>query len=450
MTYLKSIEKWFRALPTLLQRYLKERPAASKFASNSLWLLLDKLIRLVLALTVGAWVARHLGPHAFGELAYAITFIALFQGVANLGLDGIVVRDLARNPNEAAEILGTTFRLRLLAGLLCWLAAIALIWILRPGDSRALLLIAIIGASLVFQSTDTIDLWFQCQGKNHKTVISKLTSYTLANSIRIAFVALNAPLWTYALAALLDAAFLAAALTNTYRQFPAITGWSASKLRSKELLSQSWPFMLSGLAALIYMRIDQVMIREMLGEAQLGLYSAALTLSQIWNVIPVTLATALAPYIARKKLENHQAYMQAIFLIFRIFIALSIVIVIFITFFSKQIIQLLYGQNYSESVSILSIHIYSNIFIFLGVGQSLWLINEGLGKLTLYRTSLGVIISIFGNIFLIPRMGAQGSAIVSVLAQFVAVVASNLFFAPQIFKMQLLAFWPMRLRNTFF
>ena len=440
-------EKWFDRFPNFLKKYLTERPAASKFASNSLWLLLDKFIRLLLALTVGAWVARHLGPTAFGELAYAITFIALFQGISNLGLDGIVVRDLARNPNEAAEILGTTFRLRLVAGLLCWLAAIVLIWILRPGDSRTLQLIAIIGASLVLQSTDTVDLWFQCQGKNHKTVISKLISYALANSIRIVFIALDTPLWTYALAALLDAAFLAVALANTYRKFPTTPSWSISKQRSKELLIQSWPFMLSGLAALIYMRIDQLMIRELLGETQLGLYSAALTPSQLWNVIPVTLAIALAPHIARKKLENHQAYMQTIFLIFRIFSITAVVIIIFTTFFSSKIIHLLYGPNYSEAASVLSIHIFSNIFIFLGVGQSLWLINEGLGKLTLYRTTLGVITSIIGNIILIPRIGIQGSAIASVFAQFIAVVASNAFFAPRILKMQLLALWPIRSRN---
>lgn len=439
MSYLKPPALWFDRLPTFLKKYLKERPAASKFASNSLWLLLDKLIRLVLALTVGAWVARHLGPHAFGELAYAITFIALFQGIANLGLDGIVVRDLARNPSEAAEILGTTFRLRLLAGLLCWLVAIALIWILRPGDSSALLLIAIIGASLVFQSTDTIDLWFQGQGKNHKSVISKLISYTLANSMRVAFVALNAPLWTYAFAALLDAAFLAVALTNTYRKFPTTTDWSFSKRRSNELLSQSWPFMISGLAALIYMRIDQIMIREMLGEAQLGIYMAAISASQMWNSIPVIISTALAPYIAQTKKQSNDKYMKALYRVFRIFAGTSITISIIVCLFSHEIIRVLYGPSYNTSITILMIHIFSNIFIFMGVAQGLWLINEGLGKITLYKTALGAIASIIGNTILIPQFGLYGAATSTLISMFTAAIASNIVFAPKIFTLQLRA-----------
>ena len=185
MSRLNNYGRWIYGLPGSLQTYLTKRPGASLFAANSLWLLFDKLIRLVLALTVGAWVARNLGPHAFGELAYAITFIALFQGIANLGLDGIVVRDLSRNPAESSIILGTVFRLRLIVGGGCWLSAIGLIYALRPDDKNSLILISIIGASLIFQSAETVDLWFQCQSQNKRTVAAKLFSYIIANSLRI-------------------------------------------------------------------------------------------------------------------------------------------------------------------------------------------------------------------------------------------------------------------------
>lgn len=447
MPRLDRTEWWNRMLPAPLKTYLAKRPGTSVFAANSFWLLFDKLIRLGLALTVGAWVARSLGPHAFGELAYAITFIALFQGIANLGVDGIVVRDLARNPAQAPLILGTAFQLRLAAGLLCWLSAIGTVWILRPGDTTALQLISIIGAGLLFQSVDTVDLWFQCQSKNSRTVIAKLTSYVLSNIARIAFILFDAPLWSYALAALIDAIFLAAALANTYRRHRTAQHWQMSFPHAKELLRQSWPFMLSSLAALLYMRIDQIMIREILGEEQLGQYSVAVTLSQIWNVIPVTIAIALAPYIARKKIESEDAYMQAIFLMFRVFAAMAVAISIAIGLLSSSIIQLLYGSTYAAAASTLAIHIFSNVFIFMGVAQSLWLVNEGFGKLSLYRTALGAVISIFGNFLLIPLWGIQGSALTTVLAQFFAAVASNAVFAPRIFKLQMLAFWPMPLKT---
>lgn len=435
------------ALLQTLKAYLKRRPALFKFAENSLWLLFEKLIRLIVALTVGAWVARHLGPRAFGELAYAITFIAFFQGIANLGLDGIVVRDLARNPSDAPKILGTTFRLRLAAGFICWLISIALIWALRPGDRQALQLIAIIGASLVLQSTDSIDLWFQCQGQNRRTVTAKLISYAIANAIRISFILLNAPLFLFALAVLLDATLLAIALTLTYKKHPTPQNWQINKHLSQELLTQSWPFMLSGLAVLIYMRIDQIIIRQILGESQLGLYSAAISISQLWSVIPTTLAIALAPYIARKKLEDESTYMRAIFTLFRIFAAIAVTVTVIVACFSTQIIKILYGPSFSEAASALAIHVFSNIFIFMGVAQGLWLINEGLGKITLYRTALGVSISILGNILLIPHLGIRGSAVVTVIAQFFAAVGSNAFFAPRIFKMQLMAFLPIRVRH---
>lgn len=437
-------------LPRSLQAYFEKHPGLSLFATNSSWLLFDKLIRLILTLTIGAWVARHLGPHIFGELAYAITFISLFQGIANLGLDGIVVRDLARNPSQAAAILGTAFRLRLFAGLLCWLIAISIIWVLRPADDTTLQIVALIGMSLVFQSADTVDLWFQCQGKNSRTVTAKLASYAVANFARIAFIMLDAPLWTFALATLLDTAFLAMALTGIYRQLPTAQPWYFNFQLSKQILTQSWPFMLSGLAALLYMRIDQVMIREFLDETQLGYYSAAASLSQLWNVIPIILSTAIAPYIAQKKITDENSYINSIFILFRIFAAASILITLVTAFLSTSIIEILYGPTYAPSAKVLAIHVFSNIFIFTGVAQGLWLINEGLGKLTLYRTAFGAFISIAGNLILIPKIGIQGSAIVTVFAQFCATMLSNLFFAPKILKMQLLAFWPFPLNKTIY
>src|ERR1700744_44346 len=77
--------------------------------ANTGWLVFDRVIRVLIGLTVGAWIARYLGPAGSGELSYVVAFIALFQAAANLGADAIVVRDIARAPERAADILGTAF-----------------------------------------------------------------------------------------------------------------------------------------------------------------------------------------------------------------------------------------------------------------------------------------------------------------------------------------------------
>jgi len=397
---------------------------------------------MALALTVGAWVARHLGPSRFGELSYAVTLIALCQGLTNLGADGIIVRDLARNPQNAAVILGTAFRMRLIAGVLCWTLATVVVVLLRPQDPNAAVLIAIIGASLVFQAAETVDLWFQSQSRNVWTVKAKLISYAIANAVRIGLLLSNAPLWAFAIAALIDVVLLALALAQVYRRFPVPQPWLYSWAQGRQLLRESTPFMVGGLAALLYMRIDQLMIREMLGEQSLGFYSAAVPLSQVWAVIPVTLATALAPSIARMKAEGEEAYMAALFRVFRVFAGLSVLVTVCTALLADSIVQALYGPAFAPAGRVLALHVFSNIFIFMGVAQGLWLVNEGLGRVTLYRTGLGAVVCVLGNWALIPRFGLTGSAAVTVFAQFVATVASNAIFAPRILRLQLLSFVP--------
>jgi O-antigen/teichoic acid export membrane protein len=275
-----------------------------------------------------------------------------------------------------------------------------------------------------------------------RTVRAKLASYALANTARVLMLLNDAPLWMFAVAALVDAVLLASALAFTYRRYPTSDRWAFDGARAARLLKESWPFMISGLAALLYMRIDQLMIREMLGEEALGLYSAGVPLSQVWNVIPVTLATALAPVMARKKLEGDGVYLSALMRIFRVFAALSLAVTVATALCAPFLVSMLYGTAYQPASQVLAVHVFSNLFIFLGVAQGLWLINEGHGRLTLIRTALGAVTSVVGNWLLIPRYGIVGAATVSVLAQFVAAVGSNALFAPQILKMQLLAFVP--------
>lgn len=421
---------------------LSRRPELKAIAGNSAWLLLDKVVRLALSLTVGALLARHLGPDQFGLFSYAITWVMFGLGLANLGVDAILVRDLARVPQEAPGLLGSAFVARLAAGGLCWLLAVALLYLLRPDDTRTLQLVAILGAGLVLQSAETVDVWFQSQSQNRRTVRAKLLVYVLTNALRVAMIAADAPLWVFAMANVLDALLLAVLLALAYRGFPAQQPWQASLKRARLLVTESWPFMISGLAVLIYMRVDQIMVRELLDTHALGQYAAVTTLSQVWNVIPVTLCAALAPFLARRREQGEHAYLEALFQVFRVFAALGLLAVLLTVLLADVLVGWLYGAAYLPAVPALRVHVISNLFIFLGVAQGLWLINEGMGRVTLYRTALGAMVSVAGNLCLVPAWGLVGAALSTSCAMAVAGVLSNAIWAPSILRLQALACLP--------
>jgi len=425
-----------RLLPRSVRALFENRPALLAIVVNSSWLLFDKLARLLLGALVGIWVARYLGPQQFGQLAYVLAYIAFFQAVANLGADNIVVRNLVRNRATASQILGTAFVLRLAAGLACWLVAVALMYVSAAGDLQTVLLTAIIGAGLVFQATDTIDLWFQSQSQSRRTVVAKLAGYLAANGLRVALVLIQAPLSAFAAVAAFDALVCAIGLALAYRRFPAPGPWRAISQQARSLLADSWPFMLSGLSIIVYMRIDQIMLKEMLGDRELGIYAAALQLSQIWHVIPVTLATSFAPFVAAKKNLGQRQYEESLLAIFRLFGAIALVVSITTALASSALMSLLYGPAYDGAATILAIHVFSNLFVFQGVAQGLWLANEGAGRLSIVKTLLGAIVAVVGNLLLLPHLGAKGAAIVAILSFGTSAVFSNALFAPRILAMQ--------------
>lgn len=436
---------WLRILPVRLRVRLAGRTSAFAVIHNSGWLLFDSLIRLILGLLVGAWVARYLGPAQFGHLAYVLAYIALFQAVANLGADGIIVRDIARDRTAAHQVLGTAFALRLTVGIVCWLAAVGGMALMNGLNDPSVALTAVAAGSLVFHAADTIDLWFQSQSQSRRTVIAKLIAYSLSSGVKVALILAKAPLVAFAAAMLVDVVAASIALAVAYRRYPTDGRWRILRTRAVELLRESWPFMLSGVSIMVYMRIDQIMLKELVGKTELGIYAAALPLSQVWNIIPITLAISLAPIIAKRKAQGQREYYDALLFVFRLFGLIAIFVSVITALASPMIVSFLYGQAYTPASTVLAIHVFSNLFVFQGVAQSLWLVNERAGHLALIKAAIGGVVAIASNALLIPMLGAKGAAISAVLSFAASAVLSNYYLAPQILLMQF-GFRPPRIQ----
>ncbi|MBV5347453.1 flippase [bacterium] len=435
---------WLSLLPKGLQQRLQGRHSLLAVLQNSGWLLLDKMLRLTLGLLVGAWVARYLGPAQYGELAYVLAYIAFFQAVATLGLDGIVVRDIAQNKDQANTVLGTAFALRLGVGVLCWIAAIGSMAWLNGLHDRSVVLTALAGGSLVFQAADTVDLWFQSQSQSRRTVLAKLTAYLISSGIKVALILNGAPLVAFAAVMVLDGLTAAIGLAVAYKRLPCDKRWSRAASTARQLLTESWPFILSGISIMVYMRIDQIMIKEMLGPEQLGIYAAVLPLATLWQFIPMMLNTSLAPFIARKKAEGEVAYWQALQKIFKAYALLGWLVCIPTVVLANMVVGILYGAQYQHGATVLSIYVFTNLFINMGVAQGLWLLNERRAIISLYKAIVGALVAVVGNWLLIPKFGIAGVAAVAILAQFVSAVLMNVLVSRRLLLMQINSlFWPI-------
>ena len=427
---------------------LKGRTGLHKILANISWLFADRILRMGFGLVVGIWVARYLGVQQFGLLNYAIAFVAIFNPLANLGLDVVVVRRLVADPTQQQSILGTSFWMRFVAGWLTWLAVIIGIYLLRHDDAMTIVTVMILGAANIFQSFDTIDLWFQSQVRSKYSVLAKNAAFIATTSIRVVMVLIHAPLVAFVLAILLEAVLGAVGLLIVYKQQGYLVKlWQWSRSLAQDLLRESLPLILSGLTIMIYMRIDQIMLGQMIGDKAVGVYSAATRISEVWYFIPMTVSSSVMPSIFNAKEISEELYYQRIGGLNRGLTWLAIAVAIVMTFVSKPLIVMLFGNSYIESGTILAVHIWASVFVFSGVATSGWFIAENLSYLSLYRTLSGAIVNILLNIFLIPIYGGLGAAIATVIAQAVASFISNGVNPKtrKLFKIQIKSLLPIKL-----
>jgi Polysaccharide biosynthesis protein. len=168
----------------LKSREFLSHPGVRRYGSNTAWMFAEQILRMVAGFLVGVWVARYLGPEKFGLFSYALAFVAIFQGIAKLGLDGILVRDLVREPEKATVYLGTAFWLKLF-GAVVTLLFIGLAIQFTGNDATANLYILIIASGLIFQSFEVIDFYFQSKVLAKFVSICKMVQLALSSLIKI-------------------------------------------------------------------------------------------------------------------------------------------------------------------------------------------------------------------------------------------------------------------------
>ena len=387
-----------------------------RYFANTSWLFAEKILRMVVGILVGVWVARYLGPERYGLFSYAQSFVGLFAVVATLGLDSILVRELVKDENKRDVLLGTTFRLKLLgAGVAILLLAVAVQFTSNDGYTNTL--IFIVASANIFQSFNVIDLYFQSKVLSKYVVFANTISLALLSLLKIVCILLRAPLTAFALLVLLDSAVLATGFVFFYRLNKlSVRAWRFDIKTANSLLKESWPIILSGASLMIQARIDQVMIREMLGSTETAYYSVALSLIEYFGFIPMVLHSSLFPALAKAKSISAELYKSRYLNYYRLSFFLFLLTATPIFLFSAKIITIIFGEAYKPAGVLLSLMATRLFFTNIGTARSAFINIEGLFKYSLCSMIIGTFVNIVGNYILIPSYGSVGAIIATILS----------------------------------
>lgn len=388
----------------------KTRYAIVKYLFNTGWMFVEKILFMAVAFFVGIYVARYLGPTQYGILSYAFSFVFIFQAIAKLGLDGITTRELVKNQDKKNEILGTSLTLKAIGSIISLLFVLISIQF-TSSDYQTKIMVMIIAVGMLFNTFEVGRFFFESQVKAKFSAIANSIAIIISAGFKVFLIISEADLKWFAVAYSVEIIVRGIGLVFIYQlKYKDIFKWKFKLKLSKSLLRDSWALMLSSVAVMLYMKIDQVMIKEMLDSNAVGQYSAATKISEIWYFIPVVITGSLFPAIIQAKKKGEEFYKKRLQQLFNLLVWLSIAIALPISFISPFLISITFGSEYIAAATILSIHIWSGVFIFMNNAVGKWHIAENLTKLSLFRTLSGAIINIFLNLFLIPKFHIIGAA----------------------------------------
>ncbi len=401
------------------------RPEIRRILSNTGWLAGDRAIRLGMGLFITSWIARYLGPQQFGLLNYAVALVFLFSILGALGLDSIVIRGLIREPEARDRLLSTTFFLKLAGGTLSFVLSLATLLYIHA-DRTTTALVVIIGLGTIIQATDTIDYWFQSQVKSKWTVLAKNAGFFAVSAFKIALLSLHASIVWFAVSSPLELAIGAGGMVyNLIRLGEAPRVWKPDFRLAGQLLVQSWPLFLSGVSVMVYMRIDQIMLERMAGHEAVGLYSAAVRVTEIFYIVPTVIASSILPSIVRSRTLGKEIYLGRVQKYFNVSALLAVAIALPTSLCAAWLTHFLYGAQYKGVGAILTVHVWASLFVFMGVARGQYLLSEGHTVFLMIAAATGALCNVLLNLVLIPRYGALGSALATVCSYCVSDLISS-------------------------
>lgn len=388
-----------------------------KYFENISWIFGEKVLRMGLGLFIGVWVARYLGPEQYGLLSYISAILAFLGVFTYLGLYGILVNELVDKPDQTDINLGTVFYMKVIGSIVAYIILVVFALIASDFNSIKFWLFIVMGLSIFLRPFDVIEIFNESKVIVKYSMKAKSYAFIFMSIVKIILLLSGASLLFFGLVQPLES-FLVVLFLLFYfnKQGNSSSKWRFDLNKAKEFINKSWKLILSFIFVTIYLKIDQVMLGWMIDDREVGIYSVAVRLSELWYFVPIAIISTITPELINTRKESYKLYTIKLQKLYDVLFVIAITMVLLISFFSEQVITTLYGDAYFQSASILVVHIWAGIFISMRNLFSRWIIMENLLILSLYTEIFGALLNVGLNFIFIPQYGAFGAAITTLIS----------------------------------
>lgn len=395
-----------------IQRFTKNR-----VAKNAGWLIGGKILQMLISFFVGVLTTRFLGPSNYGLINYGTTYINFFLPLCTLGLNSIMVREIINHPKREGTVIGTALMMRLMTSTLAVILINLIVSVVDAGESLTRLVVFLTSFSVIFNSFEILNYWFQSRLESKISAIANLIAFIVFSLYRIILIVTGKGVEYFAFATSIDYIVIAIILFYAFRRS------TDQKLTfnlnvGKDMLSRSYHFILPSIMVAVYGQTDKFMLKHMIDSSEIGYYSTAQTICTLWCFVLTAIIDSMYPSIMEaNKDANESQFKHLNILLYRIVFYVSMGVSAVICVFAPLIVSILYGSQYSPTVMPLRIITWYTAFSYLGVAREAWIVGKNRQKYLKYIYISAAVSNVILNLLLIPRWGSAGAAIASLIAE---------------------------------
>lgn len=383
---------------------------------NAGWMIAGRLIQMILSLFVGVITARYLGPANYGLISYAGAYIAFFSGICTLGANAILLKELVQNPEKEGELLGSNLVLRALVSALSAVCIVSIVAIVDNGERTTISVTILCSLSLIFNIFDIYRLWFQSKLQSKYTAIIALVAYVVTAAYRIVLLICKKNVTWFAFASSVDYICIAI-LYLIYYYKSGGRKLSFSFATGKQMIKEGHHFVISGMMVAIYGQTDKMMLKQMLGETEVGYYATATALCTMWCFVLSAIIESFHPSIIATHKTDKKQFEQKNKQLYAIVFYLSVFVSLCFCLFGSFAIDLLYGKEFAPAVKPMRVATWYTAFSYFGAARNAWIVCEGKQRYLKYIYLAAAICNVLLNIPLISAWGATGAAVASLITQ---------------------------------
>ncbi len=400
-----------------------------KTVKNAGWLIGGRVAQMLISLVVGVLTARYLGPSDYGLIGYAGAYTAFFMSFCTLGINSVLVKEFIDNPEQEGTTIGTTLVLRAVSSLLSAIVIICIVLFMDAGETVTIAVVALCSIGVVFHIFETFNFWFQAHLNSKITAIATFSAYCVTALYRVILMITGKNVILFAFASSVDYICIAVVLLFAYKKYGGKRlGFSFKK--AKHLLSKSHHFILSGLMVSIYGQTDKLMLKQMINDTEIGYYTTAVTVSNMWCFVLAAIIDSVYPSIMEANGKDEKLFKLRNRQLYAIVFYISVIVSLGFTVLAPLIISILYGKEFMGAINPLRIITWYTAFSYLGGARNAWMVCRDKQTYLKYIYILAAISNVILNLIFIPLWGASGAAIASLISQVLTSVVLPLFIKP--------------------